>query len=174
LSPVYFYGEYMHIWVQWIEFKSITGIISNFPQFPCVCAGWRCILLQDTIFLHSPFHSSKSQYFSQPGFLCSHQIFVNNRHTFISKTPFPSIALKKIFLTPLANFMEPSPCREAASCAATQEHPKMLWNPKVHYRVHKSPSLFSILSQINPVRNPPSSLSKIHFDIIQPPTSLSS
>jgi hypothetical protein len=66
--------------------------------------------------------------------------------------------------------MELGPSWEAANCAVTQELPNILWNPKVHYRVDKSPPLVPILSQIDPIPIIPFCLSKIHFNIVHPPS----
>jgi hypothetical protein len=49
-----------------------------------------------------------------------------------------------------------------------------LWNPKVHYRIRNSSPPVPILSQTYPVHITPSHLSKIHPNIMHPPTSWSS
>jgi hypothetical protein len=42
--------------------------------------------------------------------------------------------------------MEQSPSWEANWSSATQEIPRILWNPKVHHRIHNSPPPVPILS----------------------------
>jgi hypothetical protein len=44
----------------------------------------------------------------------------------------------------------------AINWAATQELPSFSWNPKVQYRIHKSPPLVPILGHIYPIHTTPS------------------
>ena len=64
--------------------------------------------------------------------------------------------------------MVQSPSWEAKWFAASQEIPRILWNPKVHYRTHKRPPPVPILGQPNPVHIPIPHLLEIHPNIIHP------
>ena len=64
--------------------------------------------------------------------------------------------------------MEQSPSWEANRFSASQEIPPILWNPKVHYGIHKCPPTLPILSLLDPVHTPISYFPKIHLSIVIP------
>jgi hypothetical protein len=68
----------------------------------------------------------------------------------------------------LTDSTELSPFGKADGPSSIQKLPNIIWNPKVHYPVYKSPTLIPILRQMNPVHTTPSYFSKIHFSDILP------
>jgi len=61
--------------------------------------------------------------------------------------------------------MEHSSSWEANWFLASQEIPRILWNPKVHHRSHKCPPPVPILSQLDQVHTPTSHFLEIHRNL---------
>jgi hypothetical protein len=70
--------------------------------------------------------------------------------------------LRRIFL--LTSSMEHIP-RETANFVAAQNISSILWNPKFHYRLHKSSPPVPILNLTNSAHTTPFYLSNIHLNI---------
>jgi len=80
--------------------------------------------------------------------ICLHskvfQHFPINKPVTLSLGPFHSLSFP-----PCTISMERSPCSEADSSSASQKITRILWNPKVHYRMQTSPPLALIVNHMN-------------------------
>ena len=104
---------------------------------------------------------------------CSAQLLSTDHHT-KGTNVVSCVAGKKTnhicyfsLLTCLLTYsMKQSPSWEGNRFSASQEIPSILWNPKVHYRLHKFPPSGPILSHIDPVHTPTSHVSWVSILIL--------
>ena len=82
---------------------------------------------------------------------------------------WPSNCRSKLYLV-ITYSIQHSHSWETKTFSARQDIPCILWNSKVHYRIHKCPPTVPILSHLDPVHNPTTHFLKILLNIILPST----
>jgi len=99
---------------------------------------------------------------------CSYNLYISVIRTFFFKSYNEWWNVPIGFNFRAINSMKQSPSWEVNTYSASQEIIRLLWNPKLHYRVHKSPPLDLILGQMTPIHTFALYFPKIHSDIIYP------